>query len=100
MSLKSYRAQHFSDVALSRMEQNVQEWANQVSGIPILDGVLLTDLDVSTTATWFAHGLGRQPRGWMVVDKNADARIWRTDWNSTRIQLDASSAANISIWVF
>lgn len=100
MSIRSLKEQHFSETDLSRLMANLKEWTNQVTPLEILQGRLIEDLAVTTTATAFVHGLGRTPRGWIIVDKTADVRVWRTAWTSTKITLDSSGSATIAIWVF
>lgn len=48
------------------------------------------------------HRLGRQPRGWRVVDKNKAGDVWRTAWNEETITLatDAAGAITLRVEVF
>ena len=46
------------------------------------------------------HKLGRQPVGWVVVDKSATADVWRTAWTTTTISLQASAATAVSVVVY
>lgn len=100
MALKPLQEQFFEDESAARLMVYLKEWAAQITDVPLLDGVLLEDIDVSTTATWFTHGLGRTPRGWIVVKKEATVDIWQTGSSTSRIQLDADASATVSIWVF
>jgi hypothetical protein len=72
--------------------------------VPILEGRLVTDISVGTTATDVAHKLGRPYRGWWVVDNDTAATIRRdassTADNAVFLTLIASSAATVSLWVF
>lgn len=85
---------------LMTVQRNVDKAFDPLYNSAIVYGEQLNDLAVSTTATEFSHKLGRQPLGWIVVDKDADVRVWRTAWNSRTITLDASGSASISVWVY
>lgn len=64
-------------------------------------GVVLEDLALSTTVRVVNHGLGYKPRGWVVVDKDADARIYRSaNKSATTISLTASATVTATVWVF
>ena len=64
------------------------------------DGFYTTaSLDVSGTRV--SHNLGRPPDGWVVIDNDADARVWRSgEMDSSSITLSASAAANVRLWIF
>jgi hypothetical protein len=66
----------------------------------LLNRITLTDVIITTTGLTVPHSLGRTPRGWIVVDKNADANIWRTAWTSTTISLDSSATVTATILLF
>lgn len=68
------------------------------------DHLLLESEAIGTSTTLVNHTLDRTVRGWVIVDTNADARIWRddTDTNDTTkyLALKASAAVTISLIVF
>lgn len=67
----------------------------------VVDGNLLEGVALSTTDTEVHHGLGRKPRGWVVVDQDADARVWRSVAStSSTLTLQASASVTINLWVF
>lgn len=76
-----------------------QEFTLQLLSLIFLKGNLL-NLNLTTTATQFPHGLGVTPQGFLVFDKNANADIWRTAWDDKTITLDASASVTAKIWVF
>lgn len=100
MAFRELKEQHFTDADLSVMMSQLKEWAAQFKDIPFLDGRLLEDISVSTTATKFNHGLNREPRGWFVVKANANVNVWQTSQSKLFITLDASGSATVSIWIF
>lgn len=75
-----------------------------LSAIPFLDGVLVEDVQITSgTAKIVEHGLGREPRGWLVLGKNANANVWETATSvgsENRMTVNASATVTISLWVF
>lgn len=80
-------------------------WAatlNPVVSNPILQGNMLKNIVLTANIPKaINHLLQRMPLGWMMIDINADAVIWRTQpLNENTITLEANADATISIWVF
>ena len=68
MALRELKTINSNDYELATVQRNTAEFAQQLVGNPLLDGNLLKDLAVTTTATEFAHGLGRASLGYIVVN--------------------------------
>lgn len=94
------------DVDLEAIQDNIADALQPLLNNPLINGgVLLAPVALTTATSEVAHGLGRTLRGWVVVDKDANARIWRVaspaNPNSARtIRLTASSAVNVTLYVF
>lgn len=84
----------------SLLQHNTERGLRESPGGLITQGKLMEGIAVSTTTTPFPHGLGRRPRGWFPVDRDADVRVWRVSWDDKFLTLDASGNATINIWVF
>ena len=69
---------------------------------PLLNGVLLTGVELGSTATQVPHSLGREPQGWIIVNKNADANVWQSskDLSKAFVTLQASADVTVDLWVF
>lgn len=96
--------QQFSTVAtedetLNRVQQNIRLAVDPLSRDLMLNRSLVS-AQVTTSTVTVLHNLGRQPIGWFLVDKDADARVWRTAWTSTTITLDSSATVNVKIILF
>lgn len=53
---------------------------------------------LTTGVTRVSHGLGRAPVAWQLVDKNAQADVWRNGTaNSDTIPLQASATVTVTI---
>lgn len=90
---------------VSKFQFNVIEMLNNIVGIPLLDGVLLTQIElVSGAINPVDHKLGRTPQGYIVVRKRANASIWDSqDLNKfSDLTLDLNCSANviIDLWIF
>ena len=87
-------------VATGQPEQNARALRN----------LQLTDarefsVDASAGTKRVHHGLGRVPKGWLVVDVFNDSnriRVWRTAWTSEYVDFafDGSSNAVFKVWIF
>lgn len=91
------------DDVLNRVQDRIKVFADVVASIPLLDGRLIQAQSVGATVTSVPHGLGRPWRGFIVVNRNADVRVWAQAPGSDAgalIKLVASSTATVSLWVF
>lgn len=93
-------------------DNKLQWWLDQLAGVvselravPLLDGHLLEDvvLKGGGETTKIAHGLGRKPKGHIIVKRNA-AVTYTIDQTATtpsrELWLLASGAATVTLWVF
>ena len=64
---ESARTQDFTGEALKKLSRDN----------PILDSNTVT-AEIGTSDTEVDHGLGRATQGWVVVDKNANADVWKS----------------------
>lgn len=53
-----------------------------------------------TTGTVIVHSLGRQPKGWLIIDSNTGAYFWRSAWDSKTITMNASTGSDVTLLVF
>lgn len=94
-----------TDQVLDRVQSNIDGAFRRLAQmVPIVDGRLVTDVALTTSTSRIEHGLARRPQGWIVVGRSADARVWDMQ-NSNNLQdryldLRASGAVTVSIWVF
>lgn len=86
---------------LRDIQRNVQDAVEGLDNNIILKNKLLEEIDIVGGGTvTIKHGLGQRPRGWTIVDRNGDARVWRIDWSDTTIVLSASADVTVSIMVY
>lgn len=89
-----------ADRAIAFQQEATRGALLRITSGTILDGVQLDGVSVGTSATAIAHKLGRQPRGWWVVDQDTAATVRRSAWDATTLTLIASSACTVSLWVY
>lgn len=102
--LPAYQQLKFGDINLARLQQRVNASLSRILGVAFLDGVLLTNIQLSGSApTNVSHGLGRAIVGWWLVDNQAASRVYRAPQGSLPISilpLQADAATTVSVWVF
>jgi len=84
---------------LNTIQQNVGEKFNELDKVSLLNNVLLKNVSVNTSAT-INHGLGREPVGYIVVRKSANAQIWDTAITADSLTINSSAAITITLYVF
>lgn len=82
-------------------QRDAKQAVDALAAIPILDGVLLEDVELSATAKRVYHNLGRTVNGFWVVWSDADSRVWVDGLNTSAfIELAANASVTVNLWVF
>ncbi len=98
--IRSYRKLNVEDADLNKVQENIEYALGPVLASAIIDGVQIQSIELTTTPQPISHKLGRRPRGWVIVDQDADARVWSTARDKNVLILQASSPCTISVWVY
>lgn len=87
---------------LNRIQSQVSKTFDKITACPLLDGILIEDVALTTSATNVNHKLNRAPLGWIVVDNNANAVVYSSAASLPKqyLTLTASAACTVSLWVF
>lgn len=88
---------------VKHLQDAVAQVFNQVLKKQIIDGAFIVDITITSGAPYvLSHGLGINPRGWIIVKKNAEADVWQSDSDTptATMILNASADVTISLWVF
>jgi hypothetical protein len=90
---------------LNQVQENIEQTLRSVLQTPILNGVLLTNIDLVTGAVnRVPHKLGRELRGYFIVKKNSAATIYDTQSSlkadENFLLLNTSANTNVNIWIF
>lgn len=92
------------EIVEGRPLQQMQEVALRSTGalnaFPLQPGVLLTFVFDGIKTTSVVHGLGRVPRGWIVVDQLVFNAFNRVSWDDGKLELMGFSADTVKVWVF
>jgi hypothetical protein len=80
-------------------------WATEINPLIAFaptKGLLLKDIAITAAGPNVVnHRLGRKMQGWMIIDKDADASIYRSaPLNNLTITLTSDADVTISLWVF
>ena len=105
MALKFLRKVNTTIKDLFHAQENIEQCLKPILNSPVIDGVLIKDIDVGTSDTVVNHKLGRNPLGWIVVKRNENAVIYEsatTNNNRDKVLiLKASSATTDTyFWIF
>lgn len=100
MALTPFRKIRTQDKDLVSLQNALARIFLDLLGLEILNGRLIEDVVVTTSTVTVDHGLNRVLKGWIVVKKNADRRVWQTSITSTQLVLDSSATVTVSLWVF
>jgi hypothetical protein len=89
---------------VNKLQENVKNFVAQLNG-QLLSGNILSSIALDAAATVdVPHQLGRAYQGWIVLDQDGSAIIWR-DASSTSdrakfLPLKTSADVTINLWVF
>jgi len=84
MALKRYKKfyinpNHPQARELNTVQDSIEQVINPLADSQIIDGNYIKEIDLTTSAdNLVEHKLGREPLGWIVVRKFADANIWES----------------------
>jgi hypothetical protein len=100
---------------LNRVQDGIVPVLNALLTVPVLNSRLVetipyngTEIPIVLNTTFgnIPHRLGRRARGWIVIDQNADATVWRdttpgANPDETKfLRLRASAAVTVKLLVF
>lgn len=89
---------------IQRVQDAVAVVFNSLLKKQILDGRLIRDkfLDSSANPISIDHGLGKAPRGWVIVKQDADANVYESTSSTPNatLELNATADVTVSLWVF
>lgn len=81
-----------------------KQWTSQLNpllAVSLTQGSLLPDTKLINGVNTFNHYLGKQMTGWILVDQNALASIFRSQpLNSQTLTLTSNAEVTVSLWVF
>jgi hypothetical protein len=85
------------------LQFSVADSYDDLIDVPLNAGQLIGPIEISTGLNVVQHKLGRVFRGWIVVRKNADIRLWEPVTQTTpgsTIALQSSGDGIVTFFVF
>lgn len=98
--MKPFRKVKVSDRELANVQDQVASVLVPLSKNALIDGVQIDGVVLTTSGAVVDHLLKRQPLGWFIVDQNAAATVYRSDWNDRNISLISSATVTVSLWIY
>lgn len=104
MALKEFKQLQSKDIDLNKVQDNVRQYLGQLSG-KLLSGNILEGIALDSASTVdVPHMLGRSYQGWIILDQDGSAIIWRdsgaTSDGTKFLPLKTSANVTVNIWVF
>lgn len=85
-------------------DQAQTKWASQIDPVlsePIINGNLLSNVQLNNGVTVIDHLLSRMQQGWVITDMQGAATVYRSSpFNNLTLSLTSNAAITISLWVF
>ena len=79
-------------------------WSSQLNPLlsnVLVQGQLIQNVSLKNGVTTIYHSLGQLPNGWILVDVNGTASIYRSQpFNAQTLTLTSNAAVTVSIWIF
>lgn len=102
--MKGFKKIDNPNLETNKLQDNVESVFKSISKSLILNGVLLSDIEVSADAKEISHKLGRPLLGYIIVKSDSDVRVWDEQSTNKRSELTlilrGSGSATISLWCF
>lgn len=104
MTIPVFKKIGTDDLILDKFQTNVDQVLTSISSRRIIDGILLRDIVLTTSALLVPHLLGHPIDGYIVVKSNANAVVYDDEATNTIkdrfIKLLASATVTVTLWVF
>mgnify|MGYP007071572762 CR=1 FL=1 len=102
MAIMNFKTINGINGDLAQIQDNVRDIHQVLIQNPLMDGIMIKDQTITSgTPLQIKHRLDRKIIGWVVTEKNADARVWRTNPTVLADQiLELNSSANVTINLF
>lgn len=102
--MKRVEGRNYGSKETNLIQETISTMNQQLINCPLIEGVLLQEVAVSSTGTYLEHKLNRIPIGYIVVRKNSSSVVFASSggtWNNKHIYLTSSSGTiTCDLWVF
>ena len=100
--IKDFKKVAGAEEDVAKLQERLQEFFTPIIQCPIIDGTLLTGVQLSGAQTAVEHKLNREFLGYIITKQSANAVIWQSSLDLPKrfINLTASAPVTVDIWVF
>ncbi len=100
--IKAFRRISQKDPELQAVVNAMAEFTKPLELNPVLDAIILKDVDIGTGATEIPHKLGRAWRGWIVTSRTSATVPYEADQTDRNkfLTLIAGSATTVDLYIF
>lgn len=88
------------DFQTEQLQRNTEEFLYRAVPDFVTDGVRLDGIQLASGATQVEHRLQRTPRGFLVLNINANTNVWATARSELTLTLNTTASAVVDLWVF
>jgi hypothetical protein len=96
---RSFKQINTPDRTLQLIQANIENAISGAINSPLLNGVLLEAVALSSGTTGVEHKLARVPKGYIILDKNNSASIYTASKDSNFLNLTSSVACTVTLWI-
>jgi hypothetical protein len=97
--ISAFRKLITDDQTLNRVQDMIAQMVSSLISDPMLSRQTIS-VSLASGTNVVSHNLKRQPKGWLISDRNSAATLYRTAWDSQSITLQASAAFVGTLEVF
>ena len=98
----TYAREHFSDPRMERLQNEVKNLRALIAMCPFIDGVLVQDEPLTTSASRVKHRLGRSPKGVILLKSSPPASVGFSAAQPTdtvsAVHVQASASTTATLW--
>lgn len=102
--MKSIALVQTQDRNVNQLQQNLKQALDPLLQNPLLNGYVISDIELDTGDNTISHGLNRPLQGWIQVLADAGVTLYDKQSDNTTpsstLVINSSGAAIVSLYVF
>lgn len=93
---------HTNDRLINQLQQNVKQALDPVTDNPLVLGIILKDIVLTSGSNTINHKLGRTLQGWIIVRQQGPATFYDTQTSNLtpNLTLLLTSSANVTVNIY
>lgn len=97
---KFFRKVFDGDEKTRRLQTDIEQAVGSAIRSPLLNGRMVSDVDLASGSTTLEHKLAREIRGYLIVKRSNASTIYDESSDDKFLTLNASGAVTVSLWIF